>query len=924
MPEFVNYQLQQTPIRQIDTGVVSNALATITAGNKEALQKQSELRAAIANMDLNEAEDEFRQQLYDDITQTIEDNSIEGNAYYALDDIIKKTGDVASNPGLMGRLKAQQAYKTYQAGLDARNDIDQDIRDWAKELNPYHYEDKVDENGRIIGGSEWTPTFTPTSALDMNKIYAIASQYIIPKKGSINTATFVDPVTKNISSTYSPGMALLNTTTGTYEEVTSDMVRNAINMALDANPQFAAQMEQSWRVAKWKHDKEPDMPNPAYEGTRELSFNEYKNNLINPFINSQVRTNRLAQTDWKITTQAEYTRAVATAEKEAAKNNNNAINPFGEDVTGDDLLAAFGDMRDMSGYAMELPTRLLDSALTPALQEGAQVANLLGVSVNELPDNFDAALRLARGKVQTNIPEMLRNPGTKLNFNYANPQFNIGSRANREYELAKFTALKDYYDTYGPTIERFKNPDKLSDQEAIDTVLSVIQNGTGLDNLDEKDFRIKVYKSMYNGAINALFDGDDSATFKTNNDIDSSTARQLRNLGMIVEGNNVTLTKDNPDAAYYFYDFMQNNPGTLALSSKEKQKQNEASNYIITSGGAAPGYVKQGDINNTRQRYTGYNNSYITRVKAPFDAFFNSMKEASAAITSRKALNNYLGIPNNDDPTVLMSTATYRGLSVIDAIYSPAVEMTGKAEIERQKNEAAGTILDLASHGDLIHHDIFIVKTTKDGDDIIEQATPDEKRKITNYLGTLDLKDVKGDLSQIGNAMFMAGLTYYRPIYDDKGKDTHNFEKVQILIGDSLKDPYLDKLNSSGYLQMGKTLTYNWIHDTPTNVGKMGSDNITLRPHKENNSNAYNDLFDIYMGNDFFGTTNSSDAINGTIAYRTLINDRHKYNFGNDDSEISENLGIYLNERPAILNALTKLYGDPETAFNVAYYIITE
>ena len=41
-------------------------------------------------MDLNEAEDEFRQQLYDDINQTVENNSIAGNAYYSLENVIAK------------------------------------------------------------------------------------------------------------------------------------------------------------------------------------------------------------------------------------------------------------------------------------------------------------------------------------------------------------------------------------------------------------------------------------------------------------------------------------------------------------------------------------------------------------------------------------------------------------------------------------------------------------------------------------------------------------------------------------------------------------------------------------------------------------------------------------------------------------------
>ena len=185
--ELIHYTLQERPIQpMLDLGVVQNTLATITAGNKEALQKQSELRSAIANLDLNEAEDGYKQQLYDDITKTIDDNAIEGNAYYALDDIIKKQGDIASNEGLIGRVKAQQAYKTFQAQLDdrvAKGDISADTAEWAKELNPYEYHDnyKKDEQGNdildangnkiVIGGSTWTPKLNPTSDIDFNEVF---------------------------------------------------------------------------------------------------------------------------------------------------------------------------------------------------------------------------------------------------------------------------------------------------------------------------------------------------------------------------------------------------------------------------------------------------------------------------------------------------------------------------------------------------------------------------------------------------------------------------------------------------------------------------------------------------------------------------------------------------------------------------------
>ena len=302
MPEGItNYVLQERPIvPALDLGIAQNTLATITAGNKEALQTQSALRTAIAEMDLNEAEDGFRQALFDDITKTIDDNTIEGNAYYALDDIIKKQGDIASNPALLGRLKAQQAYKQYRTQIDARNDISEDTKAWVKEMNPYHYEDKVDDAGRVIGGSEWLPSITPVEDIDLNKVYTIASQYIEPKRSKWEKTIFLD-ANGNEYDHWIPGITIdfLNKTTGKRTEITREMAENAINMAINANPEIEASMKQSFEVAKWKYKKGDSEQNLAYDNTGKLkSYNQYRNDLIDPYINQMIRCEVESSTNW--------------------------------------------------------------------------------------------------------------------------------------------------------------------------------------------------------------------------------------------------------------------------------------------------------------------------------------------------------------------------------------------------------------------------------------------------------------------------------------------------------------------------------------------------------------------------------------------------------------------------------------------------
>ena len=322
MPEFVNYQLQQMPIRQIDTNLVGRSLETITAGNKEALQKQSELRAAIANMDLNEAEDGFRQQLFDDINTAIENNSFEGNAYYALDDIIKKAGDISSNPALLGRLRAQQAYKQFQTNVDARTDLNDDTKAWAKAMNPYHYQDKVDENtGKVIGGTEWKPDITPVKDIDFNDILKLAAQYVTPDGGTIQNITFIDA---NGRPTSSPtgALARLNTTTNTWEAITPAKLRAGIEAAMNANPEYAAGLRQAYTVLQWKYENGDNADALIDTKTgRPKSFEQYIDDIVNPFIRARAYYNSKSQQNYNDAAFA------ALAANRDSNNNNSTNNP---------------------------------------------------------------------------------------------------------------------------------------------------------------------------------------------------------------------------------------------------------------------------------------------------------------------------------------------------------------------------------------------------------------------------------------------------------------------------------------------------------------------------------------------------------------------------------------------------------------------
>ena len=94
----------------VDLNTLGNTFNTLEQGHKEAIKTASNLQAEMAKLELNEAENEWRQQKISEIQQTIDNNTIFGNSAAALDDIIVKAGNLASDAGMIGRLQAQKDY----------------------------------------------------------------------------------------------------------------------------------------------------------------------------------------------------------------------------------------------------------------------------------------------------------------------------------------------------------------------------------------------------------------------------------------------------------------------------------------------------------------------------------------------------------------------------------------------------------------------------------------------------------------------------------------------------------------------------------------------------------------------------------------------------------------------------------------------
>lgn len=258
MPNVINYGNPvplRTPHRR-NVEAFTNALNKIDEKAKESLQTQNQIKMALANLDINAAEDSWKAGYARNIQNQLDDAAMYGDYSRSLNTARELAGQVASDPAVLGRVRAQAAYKTFMDNLDKRQDITQDVKNWAKDNNPYHYQDQVDKEGHIIGGTNWEPNRTPVSTVDLSNLMTKAKQWVAVHKGSgVSDIKYVD-ADGNLTS--DPGKnfyGLAYKKSGSWEYVSEKDLNDALKSAIDTTPGARASLQQDYDVALWKYNK---------------------------------------------------------------------------------------------------------------------------------------------------------------------------------------------------------------------------------------------------------------------------------------------------------------------------------------------------------------------------------------------------------------------------------------------------------------------------------------------------------------------------------------------------------------------------------------------------------------------------------------------------------------------------------------------
>lgn len=262
--------------KEFDVTPLQKSLATLDERKERTDQQRAAIRTALGKVKLNAAEDKWKNDYVNDIMSKIDNAAQFGDYSAALETATDLAGSALSDPALMGRVRANEQYeeeiKRQKARVD-RGEISQNTYGWWLKNNPYKYSDIRDDNGTIVGGTEYEPTSRPVNDINWASAAMAAFKMVSPYKMSKSTdgSTTVhnntaSPLTRG-KSTYKPGEAISSSghSSQSEERVTKEQITARMEELLSSTPDGYRQAEQAFDVAMYDFQNMVDKYNSLIE-----------------------------------------------------------------------------------------------------------------------------------------------------------------------------------------------------------------------------------------------------------------------------------------------------------------------------------------------------------------------------------------------------------------------------------------------------------------------------------------------------------------------------------------------------------------------------------------------------------------------------------------------------------------------------------
>ena len=181
---------------------------------EDTIKQKSAIDVALGNLKLNAAEDKWKYDYGRRIQKKIDEAAQFGDYSRALDTAILEAGKAVSSPEVMGRIRANEAYEKKKQEVESLANAGT-IGGITKERwlaqNKYSYTDTYDNEGNIVGGSEWKAGWEPVKKVDMSRLVTLAGQLASPvKRASSSSSTVKESDEQGIGSQVSQTGDLAN------------------------------------------------------------------------------------------------------------------------------------------------------------------------------------------------------------------------------------------------------------------------------------------------------------------------------------------------------------------------------------------------------------------------------------------------------------------------------------------------------------------------------------------------------------------------------------------------------------------------------------------------------------------------------------------------------------------------------------------
>lgn len=253
MAKYENIEPNYTP--RVDLNVVAKSFDTMQQNRLKAIEQRNSIKATLASLPVNEAEQGFVNALAEQVNAEIENASLFGDMSYALDDILRISGDIASNPGLNGRIKYNTEREAWIKSIQDDKTLDQDTKDYLIAKNQYDYHDNygikritnpdgtITEERVVVGGNKWKPVEEAQGMFDINAMVTNAMKLLVPNTYGDQKYTYRD-ANGAILEDYAPGAQIYVTENGSETRLSRDRIKNLVLKQIAANTKSYDQIRQ--------------------------------------------------------------------------------------------------------------------------------------------------------------------------------------------------------------------------------------------------------------------------------------------------------------------------------------------------------------------------------------------------------------------------------------------------------------------------------------------------------------------------------------------------------------------------------------------------------------------------------------------------------------------------------------------------------